>query len=136
RGRVSDIDPLGVGAEWVKSDAKRVVKVGGIGFRLLGLAILSDSTINKNLSRAAVREKEIAVRRGANEARVFHAIGVKFHLEASRSLWPGILGTVYQGGVFVHRSRRVRLRKIGNCDFMDCSGVLRGVTKKRRRPAG
>ena len=69
-GGVADVDVLGVGAGGVEGDAEGVVEAGGEFLDGGGLAVGADAAEDEDGAGAGVGEEEVAVGRGADEARL------------------------------------------------------------------
>ncbi len=77
---VADVNPLGVGAEGIESDAEGLVEIGGEDGDLFWLAVCIDAAKDFDFAAGAFREEEIAVGSEADEARVIEAGGSKARL--------------------------------------------------------
>jgi len=131
-----------------------MVEAGCEFFDLSGLTVGADAAQDEDCARAGVGEEEIAVGRGADEARLGEgatrephvspgigalqgsgvAAGVERDLEAWRSDGPGVGRTHDEVGGVVDGLRRVGLRKIAERDLVTNARVLLAPVGKRGLP--
>ena len=119
------------------------VRIGADGG---GLAGSSDPTQHQDGPRLRVRHEQIAIRRGADDARhhecagggrvslllilgALHrsgriAAGIEFDLESSRCDWPYAVRSFDENGPVVDRFVWIRLRRIGHVDLSSYTWLL------------
>ncbi len=98
---VADVNPLRIGSEGIKRDAEGLMQAGGEDGDLLRLAVRADAAKDLDLAGFALGQKQVAVGRDANEARIVEAGGVEVHLEALGRNGPRVGGTGNDVGAVV-----------------------------------
>src|ERR1039458_3303410 len=121
---VTDVDPLGVGAEGIEGDAERLVEIGGEDRDLRWLAVGVDAAEDLDLASFALSEEEVAVGRETDEARVVEAGGVELDLEAFGRDGPRVGGAGNHVGAVVDRLFGHRLRQVGDGEMAASAGSL------------
>src|ERR1700679_1131714 len=74
RVRVSNVNPLGVRAAWIKSDAEGKVETISEGRNGLRLAVGPDAAQDPDLVAVRVGQEDIAIRRGAHQPWLLEAL--------------------------------------------------------------
>src|SRR6202008_4662556 len=86
---VAHVDPLRIWAWRIEVDAEGPVQAAGESRGEFGLAVSAHATKDFNVARLAFGDEEVAVGRGANQARFIEVGGVKLNFESLRNLRPG-----------------------------------------------
>ena len=97
-----------------------------------GLPSLGDSAKHLDLARAAFGHEDVAVRGGANQARVVEPAGVEPHAEAGGGLRPCVGRARDDSGSVAGGVGGVRLGQILHGDLVDPAGLLKAVVGERR----
>ncbi len=127
---VADVDVFGVRTFRVEADAERHVEVVGKGGHLLRLAVGADAAEDHDLVLVGEGDEEVAVGRGADEARLVETGGVLGDGKADRGLRQRAFGTRDFFGARVDAGGGVGLGQVGDGDAAGGAGLFLGVVGK------
>src|SRR5581483_9441642 len=129
---VADINPLRVGSWRIEVDAKGLAQARRKYAGLFRLALRGYSAKNFDISRAAFRQENVAVRRCTDQPGIVQLSGKQLDFESGWRFGPRVPGTRNYIRTIVHRLCRKRLRQVGDGDLAEHSRLLGLITRKRR----
>src|SRR5215813_6331743 len=117
---IRHVHVLGLWTQRVERYAEGFMQSSGKNGGLLRLAVGGDAAKNLDLAGPALGEEQIAVRSGANQARILQARSVKLDFEALRRRRPGVLGALNHARLVQRGLGDEGLWQIRRRDFVNC----------------
>ena len=98
---------------------------------LFGLAVFIYSAEHLDFTGVAFGDEDVAVRGGAQQARISQSAGIELDFETGQSLRPGVGRTRNQAGVIVGRLGGVGLGQVGNRELAARARLFRAIGGER-----
>ena len=112
------------------------MEAGGEDGGLLRLSIGGHAAEDLDVAGPHLRDEDVTIGRGADQARILESAGEEFDFEAGQGLRPCILRAWDNVRTVARGLRGVRLREIVYRDLMDRSGLLIAEVNERTTVAG